>query len=256
MRKKLLRILLMVSFLAVPISVPTIAQASVKAASVLLDTDTDRVDVTSRFRGRDLLVFGALSHPGQVIVVLRSPDSAVAVTRKTQMGPIWVTGKKVTVSQFPGVLQIASSAPLDSILPSAERDTLGLDPRGILEKAKYDPEPREADAWVKAVIAAKERQGAYQISSTGVRVQDGRLFSAHLHLPATLPLGAYELDVYLVHKGKVLAQSAQKIEVQQVGLEEWIAKSADTQPWLYGIVLTLILATLGLGLGIIMQRKS
>ncbi|MDD3759566.1 MAG: TIGR02186 family protein [Acidithiobacillus sp.] len=256
MQKKFLQICLLACALLLPATIPMAAQASVQAPNVVLGTGTDKVDVTSRFRGRDILVFGALSHPGEVIVVLRSPDSAVAVTRKTQMGPIWVTGKKVTVSQFPGVLLIDSSTPLDKILPAAERDALGLDPRGILEKAKYEPEPLDKDVWESAVIAAKERQGTYQVRSESVTIQDGRLFSTHLHLPASLPLGAYELDVYLVNHGKILAQSQQKIDVQQVGLEEWIADYAEHQPWLYGVVLTLFLAFLGLGLGIVMQRKS
>ncbi|WP_308388076.1 TIGR02186 family protein [Acidithiobacillus sp. AMEEHan] len=256
MQKKLLLVCSLAGALLFPAMAPVAAQASLHTPNVVLGTGTDKVDVTSRFRGRDILVFGALSHPGAVIAVLRSPDSAVAVTRKTQMGPIWVTGKKVTVSQFPGVLLIDSSAPLDKILPAAERKALGLDPYGILEKAKYEPEPQDRDAWMAAVIAAKERQGTYQIRSGSVAIQDGRLFSTHLHLPASLPLGSYELDVYLVNHGKILAQSQQKIDVQQVGLEEWIADYAEHQPWLYGVALTLILAFLGLGLGIVMQRKS
>ena len=256
MRKLILRSLLLSTLVSLPLSIPVWAQASTVAPNVVLGTGTDKVDVTSRFRGRDILVFGALSHPGQVIVALRSPDSAVAVTRKTQMGPIWVTGKKVTVSHFPGVLQILSSAPVDQILSPARLDALGLDPRGILAHATYEPEPADPGSWQQAVLHNKEKQGAYRINPHGVRVQDGRLFSAHLLLPASLPLGAYELDVYLVHNGRVLAQSAQKIDVQQVGLEEWVARFADQKPWLFGIVLTLFLATLGLGLGIIMQRKN
>ncbi|MCE5361408.1 MAG: TIGR02186 family protein [Acidithiobacillus sp.] len=247
----LLTLLLLPAFV-----LPIAARAATAAPSLVLGTGNDKVDVTSRFRGRDLLIFGALSHPGQVIVVLRSPDAAAAVTQKNQMGPLWITGKKVTVSHFPGVLQILSSRPLEQILPAAERTRLGLDPESILKDAKYEPLPKDAAAWRAAVLAAKEKQGAYRLNPAGVRIQDGRLFSAHLQLPASLPLGSYDLDVYLVNQGKVLAQSHQTIDVQQVGVEEWIAKYADQQPWLYGVVLTLLLASLGLGLGIVMQRKS
>ncbi|MCE5387693.1 MAG: TIGR02186 family protein [Acidithiobacillus sp.] len=225
-------------------------------AQVITATGTDRVDVTSRFHGRDILIYGALSHPGNIIVVLRSPDTSVAVTKKTQMGPLWVTGKKVTVSHFPGVLQILSSAPLAQILPQATLEKLHLVPQAVMTQAQLDPLPQHPKLWLQQVLESKKREGAFVLQENAVKIQDGRLFSVHLQLPSSIPLGRYTLNVYLVNHGQLLAQSADQIDVQQVGLEEWIAKYANEQPWLYGIALTLFLAFLGLGLGILMQRKS
>ncbi len=142
---------------------------AVTAPALVVGTGIDKIAVTSRFTGRELLVFGALSHPGAVVVVLRSPPSALAVTQKVQTGPIWLTGQKVTVQKLPGVVQMTT---------------------------------------------------------------------------------------YLIRDGQVLAQSNERIDVEQVGLEQWVADVAEREPWLFGIGLTLLLAVLGLGLGIVMQRRS
>lgn len=224
--------------------------------SLVVGTGIDRVAVTSRFTGRELLVFGALSHPGAVVVVLRSPPSALAITQKVQTGPIWLTGQKVTVQKLPGVYEIAASAPPDRLLPAGTRQQLGLDLQDLVAKAQFEPEPEDRPRWERAVLTAKERSGSFVLRDHAVKITDGRLFSARLDLPASLPLGHYTLKTYLIRDGRVLAQSDESIDVEQVGLEQWVADVAEREPWLFGIGLTLLLATLGLGLGILMQRRS
>jgi len=224
--------------------------------SLVVDTGTDRVAVTSRFTGRELLVFGALSHPGAVVVVLRSPPSTLAITQKVRTGPIWLTGQKVTVENLPGVFEIAASAPLDRLLSASTRQALGLDPRELIAKARFVPEPSDRQRWEQAVLQAKERSGSFVLADRAVKITDGRLFSVRLDLPASLPLGQYSLNTYLIRDGQVLAQSKERIDVEQVGLEQWVADVAEREPWLFGVGLTLLLAALGLGLGILMQRRS
>ncbi|MBU2762188.1 MULTISPECIES: TIGR02186 family protein [Acidithiobacillus] len=251
--------LLLPVFCALALGVGSATAADVGAATapaLVVGTGIDKIAVTSRFTGRELLVFGALSHPGAVVVVLRSPPSALAVTQKVQTGPIWLTGQKVTVQKLPGVVQIAASAPLASLLPAQKRQQLGLDLGDLVARAQFVPEPQDRRRWEQAVLAAKERTGSFALKEHAVKISDGRLFSVRLDLPASLPLGRYSLTTYLIRDGQVLAQSDERIDVEQVGLEQWVADVAEREPWLFGIGLTLLLAVLGLGLGIVMQRRS
>ena len=225
------------------------------AEPLIVGTSNDLVKVTSHFTGRELLVYGALSQPGQVIVLLRSPATTEAMLRKTRTGPIWLTGARVTVTGAPGIWEMLSSAPVDQLLPVATRQLLSLDPGHLSRQASYRPEPADMGAWQQAFLKNKLRRRDYVVQSQGVHIEGGQLFSARVTLPASLPLGRYTLDTFLVRHGQVVARQEQYIEVQQTGFQAWIARFASQDGWLYGIVLTLMLAAMGLGLGIIMQRR-
>ena len=225
------------------------------AEPLVVGTSNDLVKVTSHFTGRELLVYGALSQPGQVIVLLRSPAATEAMSRKTRTGPIWLTGARVTVTGAPGIWEMLSSAPADQLLPLATRQLLGLDPGHLSRQASYQPEPADVAAWQQAFLKNKLRRRDYVVQSQGVHIEGGQLFSARMALPASLPLGRYTLDAFLVRHGQVVARQEQHIEVQQTGFQAWIARFASQDGWLYGIVLTLTLAAMGLGLGIVMQRR-
>ncbi len=226
------------------------------SAPLVVAVSADQVDITSHFSGRDLLVYGAISRPGQVIVLLRSPDSTDAMLQKTQTGPIWLTGAKVTVTGAPGIWQRLSSAPVAQILPAATLQHLGLSPAAIARAAHYTPAPKNPDEWQKAFLNNKIRQHDYVVEDAGVHLKQKRLFSARLQLPASLPLGQYQLDTFLVRQQQVVAQQEQSIEVRQVGFQAWIADFAEQHSWVYGVVLTVLLASLGFGLGIMMRRRS
>lgn len=222
---------------------------------LVVATSTDRVNVTSHFVGENLLVYGAITGPGQVIVILRSPDSTEAMQQKTRTGPIWLNGAKVTVTRAPGIWQRLSSAPVRHILPDDTLQKLGLTLSSLVDKARFDPEPDHLDTWQKAFLDEKIRYRNYVVDPAGVTLKQG-LFSAKIRLPASLPLGHYQLLTYLVRQQQVVAVRKQQIDVRQVGFQAWIARFARENSWVYGIVLTFILAGLGFALGILMRRRS
>ncbi|MFA7496155.1 MAG: TIGR02186 family protein [Acidithiobacillus sp.] len=241
-------------YLLIPLLLASVVPAS--AGPLVVATNVDRVSVTSHFTGRNVLVYGAISHPGQVIVLLRSPDTTEAMTQKSKTGPIWLIRAKVTVTGTPGIWQMLSSAPVAQILPPATRQKLGLEPADVAKLGHYLPQPQDPELWQQAFLRNKFRRQDYVIHSEGVHVWHHQLFSAVIKLPADLPLGRYQLNTYLIHDQQVVADQKQTINVRQVGFQGWIAHFAKQDSWVYGVVLTLLLAGLGLGLGIVMRRRS
>ncbi|PKY10472.1 hypothetical protein B1757_10045 [Acidithiobacillus marinus] len=230
-----------------------LAQAA--TSPLVMATNIQEVRVTSGFTGENVLVYGAISGPGQVIVVLRSPDSTEAMQKKTRSGPIWLNGAKVTVTGAPGIWQRLSSAPVRELLPEMVLQQQGLTRSSLLSHTHFAPQPESLHLWQQAFLKQKTRHQQYRVVPTGVKIREG-LFTASIQLPAALPLGHYQLTTYLVRQQQIVAVDKEQIDVRQVGFQAWIARFAEQHAWLYGVVLTFILAALGFGLGIIMRRRS
>ncbi len=235
--------------------IPGFAMLAHAATPLVVATSTRQVRVTSDFVGENVLVYGAISGPGQVIVVLRSPDSTEAMQKKSRNGPIWLNGAKVTVTGTPGLWQRLSSAPVRQLLPEATLQQQGLTRSALLLQSRFAPKPEHLNTWEHAFLDQKTRQRQYLVDPAGVVIHQG-LFTASIQLPAALPLGHYQLTTYLIRQQKIVAEDKQQLDVRQVGFQAWIARFAIRNSWLYGVVLTLVLATLGFGLGIIMRRRS
>ncbi len=237
----------------------TTAPLAVAAAETPLVTElaTDRVDITSQFTGEKILVFGAISRPGDVIIKVTAPNETVALTRKAELGPFWLSNGKIRVSHAPGLLYLLSTRPIDKLLPAQARQHYGLRLEDGLSTAKpLDTIPAGMQDWQAAFLRLKQADGYYRQNDHAIRLFGNRLFSTSLELPAKLPLGTYNLDIYLVKDGKVLAQQTRQLNVQQVRLEQWVSQTAHTWSWIFGISFVLFAMVLGLVLGVVLRKSS
>ncbi len=218
--------------------------------------NTEQVQITARFTGEQVLIFGALSRRGNVVVKVTSPDETVDLSRKVQVGPFWLTGGKVTVKHTPGIFALFSSAPLDKMLSPAALEANGLSFTAALSRAKVDKVPDDLGDWHEALLQLKRSKGYYIADDKGVSLTDGRLFATRVSLPANLPLGRYRLDTYLVSGGKVIAHQQRSFDVSEVKLEGWVSRVAYGHSWLFGVGFTLLAMFGGLGLGVALRRGS
>lgn len=237
--------------------VSSLLSGSVLAAGGLItQLATDHVDITTRFTGKDILVFGAMTSPGDIVIRVVSPDETVALSRKVPVGPFWLSGGQVTVRGAPGLMYVLSSRPLDKILPAKERRRYGLDFDGIVEKAGLVEKKAHMDDWRAAFVRLKRANGNYLQADDAVKEVGKRLFSATVALPAKIPLGMYRIGVYLVRDGKVIDSTAGQLDVQQVRMARWVAQAAHNHGWIFGISFTVFALVLGLLLGMALRRDS
>jgi uncharacterized protein (TIGR02186 family) len=215
-----------------------------------------RVDITTRFTGEKILVFGALTQPGDVIVKVVSPDQPVSLSRKVEVGLFWLDGGNMILRGSPGFMYLLSSAPLDAILDAGERERFGLDLGLALGQVEAPATPRGLEDWRSAFIRLKKEKGRYLEVGNAVKLVSHQLFHAEIPLPAKVPLGLYRVDIYLANGGKIVAHETQTLDVNQVKLQAWVADAARTHSWLFGGALTLVSLLLGLGLGMVLRRAS
>lgn len=225
--------------------------------SLLTELQTGHVDVTMTFTGQDILIYGALFKPGDVIIKVTSPDVSVALSHKKAIGPFWLDSGKITVRHTPGLFYLLSSRALDKIMPSAEQQKYGLQLPAALSKAKVDAAAADKMGdWQTAFLKLKQDGGLFRQLPHAVKLMEKRLFSATIQLPANIPLGTYHLDTYLVQNGHVISHQTRNLVVNQVQLEHWVANAVDQHSWAFGIAFTLFALFLGLTLGMALRRGS
>ena len=207
------------------------------------------------FTGKDTLIFGALLKRGDVIIKVRSPDVPVALSRKTKLGPFWLDSGKLTVRGTPGLYYLLSSRPITEIVTEDEQQQYGLHLRNALILAQLNsPNTSDMGDWQSAIIHLKENKGLFRKLPDAVKLLKNRLFSANIQLPASIPLGTYHLDIYLVHNHHVISHQTQHLDVNEVRLERWVATAVDSHSWLFGITFTIFALFLGLTLGMALRR--
>lgn len=217
---------------------------------------TDHVDITSRFTGEHILIFGATSGAGDVIIKVQSPTQGVALSRKVSVGPFWLDSGSLTVKGSPGLVYLLSSRPTKDLLDRKTRDRLGLRFQDALVGVHVPTDDQGMSDWREAFVRLKQTDGYYLEADHAVQLTGNRLFSATLALPANIPLGEYKLNIFLVRNGKVVSHDTHTLNVQQVQLEHWVAATAHNHPWTFGVSFVVLAMALGLGLGMALRRDS
>src|SRR5690606_20184056 len=86
-------------------------------APLITDLSSHLIAITSSFTGTELLLFGAIDEPGDIIVVVRGPVSNAVVRRKGRTLGLWLTERSVSFDGVPGYYAVVSNKPLEEIAP-------------------------------------------------------------------------------------------------------------------------------------------
>jgi uncharacterized protein (TIGR02186 family) len=208
------------------------------AQTLLFDLSRPRVSITSAFAGTDILVYGALDAPGDVIVTISGAPSRQTVLRKERVLGLWVTGARQTFEDVPVYYAIAATRPLTQILPSegvpgvpitlAER----LGAMRALDARKRSG--AELHAFEQGMLEAKRRDGLYPDGAATITVLAGRLFRAELQFPSRLPVGDYDITAYVLRDGQPVAAVSKPLIVSKAGFSADISEWARDEAPLYG----------------------
>lgn len=241
------------------------ACAALAAAPALASEDIvsglsqDTVEITSNYTGTDIVVFGAIEHledtgTNDVVVVVRGPPADMTVRKKDRVAGIFLNRDQATLQGMPSYYFIASTRTVDAIAPSftLQRYSIGLDnitPSRIV--SHHDPSPFRA-----ALIAHKERDGLYGVTQSGVEFFGPTLFRARIPVPATVPRGQYNVEVYLFRDGTVVSAQSTPLFIDQTGLERRLYNFAHSSPLLYGVSTVLMATLLGWLSSLVFRRND
>jgi len=215
-------------------------------------TSQDSVQITSNYNGTDLVVFGAIEDRPQqespstretVVVIVRGPETEMTVRRKDRVAGVWVNRERARLGGMPSYYFLASTRPLSE---AASAETLKNYDLGL---ANLRPErvlsDGDAEPYRLALIRRERAVGLYTESPGGVEFLSPNLFRVHVPVPASVPRGQYNVQVYLFRDGTIISAQSTPLFVEQTGIERRVYLFAHEWPLSYGVLAVLMAGLLG-----------
>ena len=217
--------------------------------SVISDIDRSDIEVSTRFDGTSLLVFGAIS-PGDdrasLLVEVVGPSTSVDIRKKVQLWGIWVNKKIAQFRGIPSFYQISISNSEHPLLKEIENQKLKSIFYDYLETTSISENENSAEQYHNELTRLKKKLGNLSTFEEKINVIDNKLFSYKVNLPKKIYPGVYKIKMTLIdQEGIELSKSEQNVNVSKVGLQEFLSSNSKNSPVFYGLFSVIIALFLG-----------
>ena len=152
------------------------------------------VDITAQFTGEKVLIFGAVSHPGDIVIKVSSPIEKEAISHKAKYGPFWLTSGKFTVDGAPGLLFLLSTRPIGELLSPAERERYGLSLKSSLSGAQPVGVSADVPDWRSSFLRLKQKADHYLEQGHAVNMVERQAVFRQYHLARQVAIGRIHDD--------------------------------------------------------------
>jgi uncharacterized protein (TIGR02186 family) len=231
--------------LAVMIGILLVAAVSGRVAlakSIIADIDHHLIAITTDFSGDDVLIFGSVDQPGDVVMAMWGPLTEVQVHHKERVAGIWINRDMVTFSDVPSFYGLASSRPLGDILkPNVlTQYQLGVEHLQVKTLAADVDSLDVVDTYRDALLRLRQESSLYADKVGHVSFIGDTLFRANLRLPSTVPTGKFLIEVYLVRNGDVVDAQTIPLVISKVGFGADIYRFANKHGFAYGVIALIV----------------
>lgn len=209
-----------------------------RAEPILADLSLRAIDINTTFQGTQILLFGARSDAGDVVVVVRGPEEDYIVRKKKRVMGMWMNRRKERFYNTPAFYAIASSKDLSDIdnQPMLARYGVGAEFM-VPESMQGDADKKEF--W-NALVAHHRKSALYPVEVEPISFWGESLFRTMLTFPKNIPGGTYMAEIYLFRDGELAALQTTPLHVEKVGFEAWMYELAHRWPLFYGIASVLL----------------
>ena len=238
-----------------------LALAGAAPVRLITDISQNRIDIVYTFKGTELLVFGAIQYPrGSVpderpglAVVVRGPADPITIRKKARVAGIWINTASVRFETAPGFYAVATSAPIKTLVD--ERNAaiweIGVDYLQLSPSTGYGT---QVDDFTRGLIDLRRRAGLWSEQEGRIGITQNILYQARVAIPASVPVGVYTAEIYLIRHGHVIARSATPITIDKSGFERWVYVAAQTHGLLYGLAAVALALLAGWSAGLVVRR--
>lgn len=227
-----------------------------KAQGLIADVSSHIINVRTDFTGAELLLFGALDAPltenDDLLIALSGPANDVRVRESVRRGIFWVNSPPVDIRAAPRYFHLfwaRDAAAKTQIAAVREQNRLGWNDLKWERSSEQDEETN--NRFLKGFLNGMQQQGFYQEHIGAITFLGDRLFRASIAFAPNVPVGNYQVRVYLLRGGEITAAQSSNLLISKAGIGADIAFAAHQWPLLYGLgaLLTALLCGLaGYGL--------
>jgi uncharacterized protein (TIGR02186 family) len=227
------------------------------------DISSRSIEIRYSFTGAELLLFGAILHPGgrvpeeapDIVVVLRGPVQPIRIREKQKIAGIWMNAESSRFRSAPSFYAVASSKPISELVDERTAAIYEIGLQNLQLSPGSGALPEKVRRFEAGLLDLRRRQGLYSQDPDGVEIAQGVLYRASISIPSQVPVGTYTAETFLVDEGRVLAVATKEIEIGKSGFERFVALAARRHEFLYGLVAVLLSLGLGWAAGAVFRRR-
>ena len=218
-------------------------------SSVISDIDKSNIELSTRFDGTSILVFGAISPENDstsLLIEIIGPSTSVNIRKKVQIWGIWVNKKIAHFKDIPSFYQISISNPEHPVLIEIENQKLKSLFYDFLETNSTPEDVNGVEQYYLELTRLKKKLGKLSTFEEQVNIIDKKLFSHKVNLPKKIHPGIYKIKMTLIdQQGIELSKSEQSVKVSKVGVQEFLSYNSKNNPVFYGLFSVIIALFLG-----------
>ena len=227
--------------------------------ALVIGSDQEEIYIDANFSGEDLLVFGAFySDPSQsrdsksdILIEVIGPIEDVSLRKKDSYFGFWLNSKSVIFRDVPGFYYLSSTSELtDEFLINnqiglLEKKSEMIDWSSLTTDWGSIINENEKEEFYNALIRTKQDDSLYKQVSDEIEIIDGNLFRSYIDIPNTVPVGEYNVNLYLIIDNEVSREYSYNFMVTRVGIEEAIYSFSKNYPFFYGLISLVIAIFIG-----------
>ena len=143
---------------------------------------------------------------------------------------------------------------LDKIASASERARLEIGSENLRLIPEVERDPATVADYRAALIRNKEAQGLWAPNVAKVTSLGARLFRANLYFPSNVPVGIYQVQVFLFHDGEVRAAQTTPLSISKIGASADIYEFAHRADAAYGAIAIALALAAGWAASAIFRR--
>jgi uncharacterized protein (TIGR02186 family) len=242
--------------------------ATVPTYRLEADVSMRSIPVDVRFSGARIVIFGAASKLGgpsvnlgplDIVAVVQGARAPMTVRRKSNVWGLWMNTRSVEFEQAPRYYAVESTRPLEAIASTAvlAEQGIGFDqlPISTALGEAAGVKPIVMEEFRNAAIAAGIRANHYVRQDGGIQFVGSSLFRSQIDLPANIPIGQFDVTVFLFRGGHVVARHDSRLNLARQGFESLVYDFAHNHSMLYGIFTVLLASCVGLAASFIVSLR-
>jgi uncharacterized protein (TIGR02186 family) len=222
---------------------------------IIADLSLRQIEIDSGFTGTDILLFGARTDPGDIVIVVRGPETSYIVRKKERVAGIWVNKKQHIFQDINDFYAIASNRPLENIQNDYLLSSLRIGEGDTsLPPDESNGHNNNIGEFKKALLKRKQDEKLYMTKISEVSFMGDTLFRTVINFPENITRGVYTAEIYLFSDGQLSGVQSTPIIVSKKGFDAYVYDFAYKYPAIYGIISVLIALFAGWLAGIFFKK--
>ena len=213
-------------------------------SNIISNIDKKEIELTTRFDGSNLLVFGALPQTNNkpyLIIEIVGPNEDITIRKKSRVWGIWVNKDFAKFKNVPSFYQI-SAKNLDSD-SADEIKNRKLDEYFFsrLFRPKDSDDQTQEKKYFDELIRLNQSSENLSLFENKINILEKKLFFSNIKLPQKISPGDYRVIISLLdNNAKIINVSEQKVKVTKIGIQKFLAFNAKNNSTFYGIFSVII----------------